>query len=103
MLYVPIAKYGEPPTLMTLPSGARTKNLRTPTPSIMRSAMTALGIVLAMFGLSLAVGITVSVRVYGPPKKTLPVFKAVANFGIVVGIAGAILAVVGWARGAPIR
>jgi hypothetical protein len=58
-----------------------------------------IGFVLALLGLPLAIGIPISVRVYGPPARSVPVFKSVAKIALAVGVMGALLALAGWATG----
>jgi hypothetical protein len=61
--------------------------------------LSVIGFVLALLGLPLAIGIPISVRVYGPPARSVPVFKSVAKIALAVGVIGALLALVGWATG----
>jgi hypothetical protein len=58
-----------------------------------------IGFGLAMLGLPIAIGTPISVRVYRPPARSVPVFYAVAKIALAVGLVGLLLALVGWATG----
>ena len=57
------------------------------------------GLLLAIVGLALAVGIPISVKVYGPPSGSVRWFRAVAKAGLWVGVVGVVFMVVGAATG----
>jgi hypothetical protein len=63
------------------------------------TVLSFIGFALALVGLPLAIGIPISVRVYGPPARSVPVFRSVAKIALAVGVIGALLALVGWATG----